>query len=177
MAWKQDHKQNSKQKILKSAAKLFTHKGYKRISIDDVMQDAGLTRGAFYSHFKSKSDLYAQAMSFAAQLSSEPFSKVFDVQHIADQYLSEGHVLGEERHCPLAFLVSDITQQEQAIRDTYTRIFNGLAEKMQQSGLTREAALRQCVLMIGGVAISRALNDQALIKELLTSCKSGSSTS
>lgn len=52
MAWKQDHKENSKQRILQSAAKLFTHNCFKGILIDDVMQHAGLTRGAFYSHFK-----------------------------------------------------------------------------------------------------------------------------
>lgn len=171
MAWKQDHKKNSQQRILKSAAKLFTHNGFERVSIDEIMAHAGLTRGAFYTHFKSKSELYAEAMQFGAKQTIGQFSDIFDVQKIVNHYLSENHVRGDKHQCPLAFLVSDINQQEQKIRDSYTKIFNGLAEKMQQSGLNREQALKQCVLMIGGVAISRALSDKSLITELLQCCK------
>ncbi|WP_289029191.1 TetR/AcrR family transcriptional regulator [uncultured Paraglaciecola sp.] len=171
MAWNKDHKENSKKRILDSAAKLFAHNGFKTISIDEVMQHAGLTRGAFYSHFKSKSDLYAEAILYGSQKSRQQLSNVFEVDKIVNAYLSEAHVEGEERHCPLAFLVSDINQQNQTIRDTYTTTFNSLVDKMQLSGLNREQALKQCVLMVGGVAISRALNDKSLVTELLASCK------
>jgi AcrR family transcriptional regulator len=33
------------------------------VSIDDVMAEAGLTRGSFYCYFLSKSDLYAQSVA------------------------------------------------------------------------------------------------------------------
>jgi len=33
------------------------------VSIDDVMAEAGLTRGSFYCYFSSKSDLYAQSVA------------------------------------------------------------------------------------------------------------------
>ena len=56
MAWQDTHKAQSKDRILTSAAMLFTHHGFEKISIDQVMKNAELTRGAFYSHFKSKSD-------------------------------------------------------------------------------------------------------------------------
>ena len=171
MGWKKEHKENTKQRILQSAAKLFAHNGFKRISIDDVMRQAGLTRGAFYSHFKSKSELYVEAMLYGSKVARNKLSDVFDVDTIVNGYLSEEHVEGEERHCPLAFLVSDINHQNQTIRDTYTSTFNSLIDKMQQSGLNRQQAIKQCVLMIGGVAISRALNDKPLVKELLASCK------
>ena len=63
MPWTTEHKQKSREKILSSAARLFTKKGFDAVSIDDVMRLAGLTRGAFYAHFKSKSDV--QPVRFA----------------------------------------------------------------------------------------------------------------
>jgi AcrR family transcriptional regulator len=42
---------------------LFNRHGFNAVSIDDVMAEAGLTRGSFYCYFSSKSDLYAQSVA------------------------------------------------------------------------------------------------------------------
>src|ERR1700758_3659660 len=51
------------EKILDSASRLFNRHGFNAVSIDDVMGDAGLTRGSFYTYFSSKTDLYAQSVA------------------------------------------------------------------------------------------------------------------
>jgi TetR/AcrR family transcriptional regulator, transcriptional repressor for nem operon len=48
--------------IIDSARMLFNRYGFDNVSIDQIMSGAGLTRGGFYSHFKSKSDLYAEVL-------------------------------------------------------------------------------------------------------------------
>src|SRR5499427_11087504 len=48
--------------VLQSAGRLFNRHGFNAVSIDDVMAEAGLTRGSFYCYFSSKSDLYAQSV-------------------------------------------------------------------------------------------------------------------
>ena len=48
--------------ILEHAARLFRLRGYAGTNIDDIMLAAGLTRGAFYAHFKSKDDLFAEVI-------------------------------------------------------------------------------------------------------------------
>ena len=53
----------TRQKILRSARRLFNRHGFDAMSIDGVMADAGLTRGSFYSYFESKGDLYAEAVT------------------------------------------------------------------------------------------------------------------
>lgn len=40
MAWKESHKQHSRQRILSAAAELFTRKRFDQVGIDDVMQAA-----------------------------------------------------------------------------------------------------------------------------------------
>src|SRR5215470_10286750 len=49
--------------VLQSAGRLFNRHGFSAVSIDDVMSEAGLTRGSFYTYFNSKSDLYAQSVT------------------------------------------------------------------------------------------------------------------
>jgi AcrR family transcriptional regulator len=45
-------------KLMRSAAKLFCRHGLEQASVDDIAQDAGFTKGAFYSNFKSKEELF-----------------------------------------------------------------------------------------------------------------------
>jgi AcrR family transcriptional regulator len=52
------HNNETEKKILKAALGLFVRKGFHGTSIDDVMSKVGMTKGAFYSHFQSKGDLF-----------------------------------------------------------------------------------------------------------------------
>lgn len=45
--------------ILDAAARLFANRGYGQTSVDSVIADAGLSKGAFYHHFVSKEALLA----------------------------------------------------------------------------------------------------------------------
>ena len=69
MPYSTEHKQRTRDKILSSAIRLFSNKGYDSVTIDQLMTDAGLTRGAFYTHFDSKNELYAEAILAAAMQS------------------------------------------------------------------------------------------------------------
>ena len=44
-------------RIVEEAVRLFSEKGYHGTSIDDITEASGITKGAFYWHFKSKEDL------------------------------------------------------------------------------------------------------------------------
>lgn len=44
-------------KIISEAASLFHHKGYTATGLDELLKNAGVTKGAFYHHFKSKKDV------------------------------------------------------------------------------------------------------------------------
>src|SRR5262245_51445512 len=73
MPYTVEHKARTRARIVESARVLFNRKGFDQVSIDDIMNHAGLTRGGFYNHFPSKQGLYAEAVrSFAA---CNPFVK------------------------------------------------------------------------------------------------------
>lgn len=54
----QQRSEETKTKILESALKLFSTRGYNAASVDDICREAGISKGAFYHHFKSKQALF-----------------------------------------------------------------------------------------------------------------------
>ena len=46
-------------KILESGKKMFLRNGYERTNLRDLCEDAGVTTGAFYRHFKDKEALFS----------------------------------------------------------------------------------------------------------------------
>ncbi|HEX5281015.1 MAG TPA: TetR/AcrR family transcriptional regulator [Micropepsaceae bacterium] len=57
------HRDKIRTRIIHSARRLFNRNGFENVSVNQIMAAAGLTRGGFYQYFKSKSDLYVEALS------------------------------------------------------------------------------------------------------------------
>lgn len=51
---------DTKDKILQIGFNLFLERGYKEVSLKDISDAVGLTKGAFYHHFKSKEEMFRQ---------------------------------------------------------------------------------------------------------------------
>lgn len=54
----QQRSEETRTKIMESAIKLFSNSGYNKASVDDICAEAGISKGAFYHHFKSKQELF-----------------------------------------------------------------------------------------------------------------------
>lgn len=68
--------EETEQKILDAALKLFTEKGYEQTTILDIVGEMGsLTRGAFYHHFKSKEEVFF-ALTDRLFNDVKPFEKI-----------------------------------------------------------------------------------------------------
>jgi AcrR family transcriptional regulator len=182
MPYTSEHKQQSRQRILDSAAHFFLQQGYERTGIGEIMQEAGLTHGAFYAHFSSKGELYIEAMNhaakngrFTAHLNNDKQGEAW-FQGMLEDYLSLDHAEGREDPCPLAFLVTDIATRESEVRRAYTRIYKSLnryitRQAMDESRKSSDKIYALTAMMVGGVAISRAIDDPKLAKRLLCSCR------
>lgn len=54
----------NKLKITKCALRLINEKGFDNVSVAEITEKAGVSKGAFYIHFKSKEDLIEQEIKF-----------------------------------------------------------------------------------------------------------------
>lgn len=62
----------SKKKIFQCAEELFRQYGFENVTVDDIMERAGMSKGAFYVHFASRDALLAAYISeFVNRLDSD----------------------------------------------------------------------------------------------------------
>ena len=61
MRYPSEHKQQTREKIVKAAARQFRSRGSEGAGIGDLMHDLHLTHGGFYRHFRSKEELFVAA--------------------------------------------------------------------------------------------------------------------
>ena len=64
--------------ILETAARLFTAKGFERTSLQDIMDETKLSKGAIYHHFASKEDIFIKICENTSKRTELLLSKVRD---------------------------------------------------------------------------------------------------
>ena len=89
------------------------------VSLDEIMAGAGMTRGGFYNYFKSKSELYAEALGCFftdpewknCWEGVEVDLKSADVApQVIRAYLSRQHYEDVENSCPMVALPTDVSR-------------------------------------------------------------------
>ncbi len=72
MRYSNTHKKQTEQNITNAALDEFRSNGYHGVGIDGIAKSAGVTSGAFYTHFGSKSDAFLRAIEVGLkQVSNE----------------------------------------------------------------------------------------------------------
>jgi len=54
----QQRSEETKARILEAAVKQFSVNGYNKASVDNICEQAGVSKGAFYHHFQTKQDVF-----------------------------------------------------------------------------------------------------------------------
>lgn len=176
MPYPPEHKPRTRQRILRSAAALFASRGFRSTSIDDVMAAAGLTRGAFYTHFRSKAALHAEAMRGAGEhfVPADPRLS----QHWVDEILAPVEQADSRASAlsgPWAFLVADIANADPAVRAGYAAAVRRLAERAGSGapadGAADAGSLASIALLVGSLAIAATSDDAALRRDVVAACR------
>lgn len=69
---KKEQRRQSVEKLLAAALKLFIRQGYHATSVDQIAQEAGLTKGAVYFYFKSKGRVLMDLLDRLESTTIEP---------------------------------------------------------------------------------------------------------
>jgi TetR/AcrR family transcriptional repressor of nem operon len=180
MSYTAEHKARTRARIVASARVLFNRRGFDQVSIDDVMNQSGLTRGGFYNHFASKEALYAEAInSFAA---CNPFaiesarvggwsSPKQAARRLVELYMSDDILNHVDQHCPLIALPSDVARAGMKPRAAYTlivrrmlEVFRAAFDESDSDAHTKAQIIVN--LCVGSMVIARTTSDAPLRRSL-----------
>jgi TetR/AcrR family transcriptional repressor of nem operon len=173
----------NRERIIKTAARLFREKGFDGIGLADLMKSAGLTHGGFYGHFASKSDLAAKACERALAHSREKWAQLAEaagedaLTALVENYLSEAHRDRPGSGCLFASLGSDAARQEAPVRRAVTEGLEALVAVLEKAvpgkskTAKRRAALAAMAQLAGAVMLARAVDDEALSRDLLEAAR------
>lgn len=177
MRYEKGHKDTTHDRILEVAARQFRQEGIAGSGVAGIMSEAGLTNGAFYAHFSSKSEMVEKSLERATNEQWQEFEKEIASGRLLDlirAYLSEQHRDHPGSGCPSAALLPEISRQEPATRHVYTesvkRLLNAVEKQLpdMSKGLkAREVAIANLGLLIGILQLARAVDDPALSKDIL----------
>jgi TetR/AcrR family transcriptional repressor of nem operon len=130
----------SKQKLLESALHVIRAKGYTATHVEDICEAAGLTKGSFFHHFKSKEDLALAAADYWNSMTAELFATA-EFRTLADPLdrllayvdLRRALLKGElpEFTCLMGTMVQEVYGTHPALREACEQSISGHAETLE----------------------------------------------
>ena len=184
MSYPAGHREAVRKSIIESARKLFNRHGFENVSLDQIMTGAGLTHGAFYAYFKSKSDLYAEVLG--CFFTDPHWKSCWEGVHVdlsstdvgpqvVRAYLSRQHFEDVENSCPMVALPTDVARSSVAAKRAFETVFKAMVSVLERSlvrnGRRRRATAQSiAALSIGGTVVARTMVDRALADELRAAC-------
>ncbi|CCE03130.1 TetR family transcriptional regulator [Bradyrhizobium sp. STM 3809] len=175
MARSQKQKEESRQAIVRSAARLFRERGVDGVTVAEIMEGAGLTHGGFPRHFASKDELVTEALAdvFIAT-ARDPLLPASDLSSYARAYLRPEHRDAPGKGCVFAALGPEMARATAATRHMLTEAIKGQIDQFagMTGGSTAESrrveAIGTWATMIGAMVMARIVDDQELADEILT---------
>ena len=178
-------KEQSHERILDVAVRQMHRHGMAGAPIADIMREAGLTHGAFYAHFADKDDLRNTAFRRAVR---DPLARWFGtverdpwpdrMASLARRYLSRGHRDDTDNICPLAAFAHEMPRSSVASRETYEaelrHALDGIVGEdadLDPGDGRHDAAIVLLALCVGGLALSKSVEDVSFSDRILRSCR------
>lgn len=178
MPYSAEHKSKTRARIIECARVLFNRHGFVKVSIDDIMSEAGLTRGGFYNHFSSKEELYSEAIScFLLGVGKQWRNKAGvkmnggsnAVKAMVSAYLSTEHLTNIDRQCPMIAMPSDVARASAEVKKSYEHLLLAMTDLFTNnldSDEKEETAFALSALCVGGMVLARTLEDKALSEKV-----------
>ncbi|MDT5013943.1 MAG: TetR/AcrR family transcriptional regulator, transcriptional repressor for nem operon [Mycobacterium sp.] len=172
-------KRESLKKILDAAARRLREEGIDGAAIVPVMRDAGLTHGAFYSHFSSKEELASAAFGHAIATGRPHWIKpprgeswTARLTSLAKRYLTTAHRDDLSTSCGFATLSSDAAHASGDFRAAYEReLHKSLAAicdgPNDPSDDRLDEAIALMAVCVGGMSLARAVADPKFSDRIL----------
>lgn len=166
-------KEQTHERIVDVAARAIRRAGYRGVGVADIMNEAGLTHGGFYAHFDSRDALLVEAMQRAGRDNQVALSHAVErrmskghsrFSALVWAYLHETHLDKTEQSCVVAALASEMTRQDDAVRQEARHRVTALVDFVRAAlpdGTDPNQAEVVTATMIGALQLARTLGGAA----------------
>jgi len=131
---REEKRQETKEKLLRSAEQLFNQGGYEKASVDLIAENAGFSKGAFYSNFESKEEIFLALLESSKRRNIAALESLVAQEMSAEQMLVaiRNHQSGPESDFDFAQLAVEFALQ--ASRDpTFAKAYARLNRNFRDS--------------------------------------------
>lgn len=179
---------DTRKKLINSAKRLFSKKGYYETKVSDIVADAGLSQGTFYIYFKSKEDIFKELVKDMSEkiirLLKEYASKEDDIETIIkNATLDFFRIMYEEKPIAYIFMFQLIGTNEE-FRKLYfdknrrvRELLNNIVKKGIEKGIFSYKNAENIVNILMGyvriVYLEYLLKDKASLDEILNMVNEG----
>ncbi len=164
----------AKERILATAAQLFTERGYELVGINELIEKSGVAKATFYQHFRSKESLCAEWLKLEAAEAQRDAtallnSKISPRQKVAQKFdnLRDYLKSADFRGCPFSNTAS-VVIEDNAVRTvvdqhkTGVRLFwHSLALQIRKDSAEAQALGDGLFLLYSG-AITETQNAKSI---------------
>jgi len=171
-------KAQTRQRILEAAGKSFRQGGFGGVGVDGLSKAAGVTSGAFYVHFDSKSAAFRESV-VEGVADVERGVRHFQAEYGKDWwpqfvrfYLGEKRKCGLEESCGLQSLSSEVARADASAREAFTAELLKVARAViafdgaTSAPATLDEAYAALATLIGGVTLARAVDDPQIARKI-----------
>lgn len=190
--------QATKNRLMDIAERLILNNGFAAMSIDDVIGEAGITKGGFFYHYESKNALayalmqrYREAEAFAfgelfkrsEELTSDPLQQMLVFIKLFAESMSD--IEGVHPGCLVASTTYESHQVNEQVKKItaeivldWRKLFREKIDKVNlaypPSSVVSSDDLADMLSTIieGGIIVSRALNDASILEKQLLEYRS-----
>ena len=171
-----DDKKRLVRKIRNGAAQVFRAKGYAGVNLNDLMKASGLTRGAFYAHFQSKTALFSEVVCHEHPLlrmledrtGKEGAALHAEMRAIFTAYMDPKNLKEVFGGCSFAALLGDVTRATPEVKASFDLALRRTCAAMaHKQGRESEAYLPALILATAAVRTAYAAADPALQSDIL----------
>jgi AcrR family transcriptional regulator len=174
MVYREEQKKITRQRIVDAAARGFRKGGYGGIGVDGLAKEAGMTSGAFYTHFPSKKEAFRESM---LQGMAELHEGVRYLQseygpewwpEFVRYYLSAKRTCDLSESCALQSQPPEVARLDEAVRKDFEvelkKVVKAIVDGPSSPTAPQDeaSAYAALALLTGAVTLSRAVASKAL---------------
>ncbi len=119
---------SKREQLIEIAGSLFYRQGFGATGVQQIINEAGIAKGTFYSHFTSKEDVgvawlqsrhvqWNEALQIAGTKARKPKGKILGLFDLLENWMNESNFRG----CAFLNSLAELPQSEGAMRDEITK--------------------------------------------------------